>query len=1002
MTAWGLALFIGALCGALSLWAFRRWTNAESLRTAANRVWAHLLEFHLFADEPALILRAQRDLLAANGRFLKLMIKPLLLLALPVAVLVAAGDALVGHAPLRVGQSTVVTVQCRMAADHGVLPEMHLIVPAGMKVETPSVRIPSEAQISWRVSASHPISGKFEIGFDHRSVAKSIAVGSGLHWLSEIRTNAWKAVLHPFERPLGDSLVESVTIRYPAATIFSVSWFVWFVTGSLLGAGLLWLLSGSLRANTVAVGCLLLAGALHGETVSPLLARGYTVMPEPQRVTLEGEDFSLGSGWRLEASQGKTDAAAQETLREELGSRYHFEFATGGSGPAVVLETRPNAVEPGPSQDQDRASIAEQAYRIQLRPAQIHIVGNSAAGLFYGVQTFIQLLKSRDGALWLPAGDIVDWPDLGQRQIYWDDAHHLEKLDDLKSAVRQASFFKINGFIIKLEGHFEYEHAKAVVEPQALSPTEFQDLTNYGLHYHVQVIPYLDAPAHIAFILKHPEYAKLREFPDSNYEACETNPETLKLFYGMYDDLLAANRGVKYFYLSTDEAYYAGLADNAGCHEAQRAKELGSPGKVLAEFVTKAAGYLHDRGRSVVFWGEYPLKPGDIASLPKYLINGETYGPKFDAAFRQRGIRQMIYTSTEGEERLFPQYFLLPASRRLHPVQENGQRVPEAIANISANTGRKDADLVGVIVAGWGDMGLHPETFWLGYATIAAAGWKPWTTDAGEAMSAFYPLYYGPEVADMGRLYQLMSQQAQTWMDSWDWVDSHSRKPIWGNSYEIFAHPQPAHDQVIELPSTPDDDLRYAGNWQPDNEKRLRLAGDALADNDELLSLLNANLRLATANRHGLAVFSSIAQLCRQNLDFLTGLQQMDEALRGAGKDAAEGKAERALEDADKALAEARELQAGRNRVLRDTTATWYEDWLPRVEEANGRRFLHELDDVKDHLPDRTIDMSYLVYRELMLPMDEWYSKTQAARNAYAAAHHLTSRTVPLNWKSLN
>ena len=123
-------------------------------------------------------------------------------------------------------------------------------------------------------------------------------------------------------------------------------------------------------------------------------------------------------------------------------------------------------------------------------------------------------------------GQIVDWPDLPLRFIYWDDAHHLERLSELKRAVRQAAFFKINGFVIKLEGHFQYKSAPALVEPFALSPSELQVLTDYGLRYHVQVIPYLDAPAHIAFILKHPEYFTLRAFPESNYEFCTTNPDS--------------------------------------------------------------------------------------------------------------------------------------------------------------------------------------------------------------------------------------------------------------------------------------------------------------------------------------------------------------------------------------------------------------------------------------------------------------------------------------------
>ena len=101
----------------------------------------------------------------------------------------------------------------------------------------------------------------------------------------------------------------------------------------------------------------------------------------------------------------------------------------------------------------------------------------------------MQLPKIDTGVLKLPEGEIRDWPDLELRVIYWDDAHHLEHLDVLKAALRQAAFYKINGFSIKLEGHFQYKHAPAMVDPYALSPDELQTLTDYGLKYHVQLIP---------------------------------------------------------------------------------------------------------------------------------------------------------------------------------------------------------------------------------------------------------------------------------------------------------------------------------------------------------------------------------------------------------------------------------------------------------------------------------------------------------------------------------
>ena len=749
---------------------------------------------------------------------------------------------------------------------------------------------------------------------------------------------------------------------------------------------------------------LLWTGNVRGQAVSPLFARGFTVIPQPRQVKLQPNDFRFGSDWTLAIGTGVTNnSSAVLALGEDLKSRFGILLKTAGSGPAVHLEIAPGSVHPGHAEDRDAEAIAAQAYRLELSPAAVRITANAEAGLFYGAETLVQLTKRNAGEFWLPAGEILDWPDLQLRQLYWDDAHHLEHLGDLKRAVKQAAFYKVNGFTIKLEGHFQYQSAPALVEPYALSAAEFQDLTDYGLRYHVQVIPYLDGPGHIAFILKHPEYAKLREFPDSNYELCATNPEAIQLMIGMFGDLMAANRGVKPIILSTDEPYYVGMADNDQCHEGERAKQLGSVGRVLDEFVTKVATYLNDHGRTVIFWGEYPMKPADIAGLPPFVVNGETYGPEFDPVFKSHGIRQTIYTSTEGEERFFPDYFSLPAARRVHKGRAETGRVEGAITDIATNTGRRDSDLMGMLVAGWGDMGLHPETFWLGYSTITAAGWNPDGPDPREAMNTFYPLFYGPAVRNMDRVYQLTSYQAQVWRDTKDTVDSRMRKPIWGNSEGIFQPPHPAHDLTVPLPNAPaEPDLSYDEKWSQNNARRLEAVEAAIPENDELLGLLEENLSLVQDNRYGLEVFVALARLFRQNLTMLQGFARIDAALASAQTAAKEAKPNDAVAAVDQALETARRIRQDRNRVLRDATVTWYATWYPRTAEANGRRFLHEMDDVKDHLPDRTVDMSYLVYDELLLPMDDWYERTQSARNSYARAHQLPVRNEPLHWMSLD
>jgi hexosaminidase len=760
------------------------------------------------------------------------------------------------------------------------------------------------------------------------------------------------------------------------------------------------------RALVLLTCTMLLTGrSLISETSSPLASRGYSVLPVPQKVTLTGNDFTLDNRWKLELDgEVKGNDVAVGTLKSRLASRFQLNLAGAAPGQlafgVIRLELRPNSVSIGQATDRNKQALVEQAYRLTLRPGSVKIAARAAPGLFYGVQTLIQLIRTRDGRLWLPEGEIVDWPDVELRVIYWDDAHHLEQLEVLKHAVQQAASYKINGFALKLEGHFQYKNAPAIVEPYALARSELQELTDFALKFHVQLIPYLDAPAHVAFILKHPQYAPLRAFPTSNYEFCVTNPETYRLLFSMYDDLLEATRGSKYFVLSTDEPYYVGLADNSQCHEVTQAKTLGSVGRLLAEFVTKTANYLHDRGRTVLFWGEYPLKSEDISSLPSHLVNGEVYGPEFDSAYKKHGIRQLVYTSTQGEEPLFPDYYVLPSTRRLHEKSPGHGRAADMFNLISFTPARQNADLIGSFVAGWADAGLHPETFWLGYATGPAAAWHPASASPAELMTSFYDSFYGPGAHNMGRIYQLMSEQAQIWDDTWEISPSNVRTPIWGNSDRIFDPPKPAQDQTLPpLPIPSAANLTIGRDWKEENSRRIEIAATALQENDELLDLLYANLRTVNENRYNLEVFLSVADLCRQNLEMILELSQISERLKAAQTAASQGEQADAVASLDEALNVAAGIQRRRNRALQNAVSTWYKTWFPRVAEANGRRYLNQVDDVKDHRPVRTVDMSYLVYRELLYPLGDWAAGTLAARNEYARAHQLPERAGELHWK---
>jgi hypothetical protein len=217
----------------------------------------------------------------------------------------------------------------------------------------------------------------------------------------------------------------------------------------------------------------------------------------------------------------------------------------------------------------------------------------------------------------------------------------------------------------------------------------------------------------------------------------------------------------------------------------------------------------------------------------------------------------------------------------------------------------------------------------------------------------------------------------------------------------VFEGGQPALDQALQLLPVPAaKNLALPGTWSSANGKRLRLCQIFLKENDELLNLLQQNLLTVTTNRYNIEVMKSIARLCRQNLTMIKGLGDIDRLLVRASA-VAGSKPAAAVALIDESLNCAARLLKERNKVFNELVTVWYQDWRPLVAAANGRKYLLQVDDVKDHEPVRTIDLSYLIYRQLHYPLDQWAAETLKARNQFAGQHHVPERNASLPWKDI-
>ena len=494
-------------------------------------------------------------------------------------------------------------------------------------------------------------------------------------------------------------------------------------------------------------------------STTELRGLGYSLIPAPQQAALEGHDIQIDASWGIVCEPGEDHIAARR-LREAAVELHGLEFK--GTGPGrIILRLDPETVRKVKTKE-----CKEQAYRIIISSSQIEITGNAEPGLFYGVQSLLQLLKARAGGTWsLPAGTITDWPTLQLRFMHWDTKHHQSRIETLKRYIDWAAFFKVNAIGFEIEDKYEYPRHPVIGAPGAFTKAQMQELTAYALERYIQLVPQVQSPAHMAYVLKHDEFAHLRS-DGNNYQVCMCNEEAMQLILDMYQDMIDATPGVKYFHVSTDEVYFAGISKKC---QKKRPFNDENRSQIWMDYVNRVHPWLAERGRRMLCWVEYPLLPKHIKQLPKGLINGilsTGRGDEWNNALEKAGVDQLVYSSQQGEEYFFPNYFNSNFLYRGNPVRGRVYE-PKATVNELLDRG---VETIGTFAAAWDDSGLHDEVFWLGWTTITQYSWSPESPSVEQSVADFMDAYYGPGNQDMIEIYRTLMEGARFYQESWDHV----------------------------------------------------------------------------------------------------------------------------------------------------------------------------------------------------------------------------------------
>ena len=616
----------------------------------------------------------------------------------------------------------------------------------------------------------------------------------------------------------------------------------------------------------------------------------------------------------------------------------------------------------------------EESYVIEVSKKSVIISGGGKAGLFYGVQTLIQLLEE---AAWenvsLQGMIIQDWPQMKLRTVHYNYFFHLDRFEYLKESIRQLSKYKVNGIVLEFEDRFKYESHPIIAAPTSFSADQVKDLTEYAHQYHIDIIPLVQGLGHAGFILKHDEFKHLREDPQINQSCCPLREGTYEVLFDMYRETIEATPGVKYFHIGGDEVNIMGRCP----HCKKKMKETGELGLYLT-WLNRVNDFMKEHGRTLIFWDDMPLKQAGL-----YKLTYNRADEKFDSTwtagienlneiidlfpgdgifmrwnydlardkgniytldwYRNNDFKVMIASAVIGNWPLIPDYKWTPENIR-------------SFVTLGA-----EKEVLGELCTAWGDdAGNHSEIYWTGFLASAEYAWN---SDEPATVERYWEKYirrfFGPNTASLDSAFFNLSERVNFWNTGLMKKGMKNRR----------GH------QLISLP-----DLRnppQVGDWASQYAKLMDSAREEKAGCAEAVETLDRNMNNVTFNKYNLEVFASMGRLMEDHCNFVLSIGDIA-ALGDKAIDAhTEGNKEMVVENLQKMASTAENAWNKTTAGYEEVKNIWEVSRYPKGEEG------YVMNPQTNYLAGMTADLSYLILAEKKLDLPGYAEKLRQIAERY-------------------
>jgi hexosaminidase len=282
---------------------------------------------------------------------------------------------------------------------------------------------------------------------------------------------------------------------------------------------------------------LLVGGLLSVSAFSQTVDATIPLIPAPVSLIRNAGQFVLPTNVVIQSLQPVERKQTLAFLKERLSVPTGCNVTvTNVSSTSVTIQLILN--------DKEDPTLGKEGYKLKVEPTQIVIKANKEGGLFYGVQTLLQLFPKEIESktlvqgvnLQAPCVDIIDYPKLGWRGLMFDVSRHFFTKQEVKQYIDAMVRYKYNllhlhltddeGWRIEIKGLPKLTEVGAwnvkrtgffgtFTPPTADEPRNYggfytqediKEIVAYAKERFVDILPEIDVPGHsLAAVASYPE-----------------------------------------------------------------------------------------------------------------------------------------------------------------------------------------------------------------------------------------------------------------------------------------------------------------------------------------------------------------------------------------------------------------------------------------------------------------------------------------------------------------